>query len=336
MSLKTVEIDIEKELIPPLYLWYGEDRYTINRALARLKEVFLTGDPSGSDIEFFSFGDTPMEKIIDTVNAYSFFSRRLVILDDLNWDSKGKEPSLEKEMDLLVNYCQNPNPASCLLIISEKINRTRKLYKTLLKNGKILEFVYPKNHREWVAWIQKEAELRNLKLTPKTASFFLEWVGHFTGILGQELDKLSIYKGDNRRIEIEEIEKICVPVVETTVFAMIDAISVGNLQEALKRLKEILSREHYLRVHKMIVRQIRLLLAAVFIRKKKGTVEELMKVAGIKSLFEGRKIYRQAAGFSPQKLGKALEDCLRTELALKSSGGNPHLLLELMVIRFCK
>lgn len=352
MSLAVVKNDIDNNQIPAVYLWYGEDRYSLTKALKLLKDFFQLEDPSGSGIEVFIGKDVAVENIIEAANTSSFFSRRLVVVDDISYfnQSKGKTQSEnedEKEADnpaaiseredtdCILQYLENPNPATCLVLISEKANKGRKLYKEIAKTGKVLEFSYPKGQDEWLRWIQNEAKAKGKKINTSAASFLLDWAGHHTGILSTELDKLVLFTGDKPEIDRPDIQMISVPLIETKVFALLDAIAAGKTADALSKLKEVLSQEYHLKVFAMIVRQVRLLLAGSLIRKKSGTVQKFMDITGIRSAYEGNKIFRQAAAFSPQKLSAALEDCLQTELAMKSSGGNPHLLLEIMIIRFC-
>jgi DNA polymerase-3 subunit delta len=347
MSLEAIQNDIQNNLVPPVYLWYGEDRYSLVEARKALETFFEREDPSGSCIESYSGKEISVEEVVQTANTLSFFSRRLVIVDDIPYfnqakgssdngeNSGGETAAGESEGNdaaLLAGYCQSPNPSTCMLLIAEKVNRGRKLYKEILKTGRILEFSYPKGQGEWVNWIMKETRRKGKTIKSPAASFLLEWAGHHTGILSQELDKLCLFTGSRPEISREDIRQVSIPLVETTIFAMLDAIAAGNSREAIQRLTEVLSQEYFLKVHTMIVRQIRLLLAGSILRKRGGSVETLMAVTGIRSSFEANKIYRQAAGFTPEKLCKAMEDCLQTELALKSSGGSPHLLLEMMVI----
>lgn len=354
MSLEIVKTDLRNNQIPPVYLWYGEDRYSLTEALKLLKDFFQADDPSGSGIEAFLGKDIALQRIIEAANTSSFFSRRLVIVDDIPYfnqgkskvqaeDEDGKESAGRSDLtgegedtDGLLEYLQNPNPATCLVLISEKANRGRKLFKAIAKAGKVLEFSYPKGQAEWLSWVQKEAKARDKKINSPTASFLIEWVGHHTGILSRELDKLALYTGKKPEIRKEDIEEVCVPLIETTVFAMLDAIAAGKAGDALLKLKEVLSQEYYLKVHTMLVRQVRLLLAGTLLRRRGASVEKFMEVTGIRSSYEGNKVFRQAAAFSPKKLAEAMEDCLQTELALKTGSSNPDLLLEMMIIRFCQ
>jgi DNA polymerase-3 subunit delta len=353
MTLDIIKHDIENHGIPPVYLWYGEDRYSLTEALKLLKNYYLLDDPSGSNTELLNGKEQTREEMIQAANMTAFFSGKLVVVDDLPYFSAGRSKGVsesensaeetersdsgrESDPDILLEYCLNPNPSTCLVLISEKVNKGRKLFKEINKNGKTVEFAFPKGQSEWMAWLQKQAHQNGKNLSVPVASFLLEWAGHQTGVLSQELAKLALYTGKKQNIEIEDIRKISLPMIETTVFAMLDAIAAENTKDALARLSEVLSQEHYLKVHTMIVRHIRLLLAASIWRARKGTVNDFMGTAGIRTFFEGNKLFQQADSFSTVRLAEAMEDCLQTELALKSSGGNPQLLLEIMVIRLCK
>ena len=353
MSIALVKKDIESGNIPVVYLLYGEDRYSLIESLKMLKKVFIQEDASGSSIEFFSGKDVSPEIIVEAANTVSFFSRKVVIVDDIPYfiqgknksDSKADEKIDEEDNDngketeevgdttILLEYCQNPNPSTCLVLIAAKANKGRKLYKEIARVGKIIEFSNPKGPAEWVMWIQREAKVRGKSISASTAAFLVEWAGHHPGVLTQEMDKLTSYLGDKREINEDDIIRVCIPLVETTIFAMLDAIAAGNSKDALHKLKEVLSQEHYLKVQTMIVRQIRLLLAGTLVRKRREKVEDLINYTKIKP-YEGNKVFRQAVNFSPDKMAVAMQECLQTDMALKRSG-DPHLLMEMMVLNLC-
>lgn len=348
MSLEQVKKDILNKQIPPLYLWYGDDRYSLVEGLKLLKEFFQTEDASGTGIELLAGKDVNPSDIVDRANTASFFSRRLVIVDDIPYfDQKTKVAEINDEnddadieetlnLDILIEYCHDPNPGTCLVLVSEKVNRGRKLYKAFAKAGSVIAFNYPRENQEWIDWIQQEALVCKKVIKSNTASYFLECVGKHTGILRQELDKLSLYIGKSSEITKQDIDAVCITLIETKVFAVVDAIAARNTNQAIQRLTEVLTLEHPMKINTMIVRQIRLLLAGSILRKRGKTAKELMEVMGIRTPYEGNKIFKQAARFSPDKLALAMEVCLQTELALKNSGGDPHFMLEMMVIRLCQ
>jgi DNA polymerase-3 subunit delta len=73
MSLEAVKKSIAGGSVPPVFLWYGEDRYSIVEALHFLKQFFLKEDPSGSQIETFSAKETAVSAVTESANTCSFF-----------------------------------------------------------------------------------------------------------------------------------------------------------------------------------------------------------------------------------------------------------------------
>lgn len=171
----------------------------------------------------------------------------------------------------LIDYLQDPNPSSILCIIANKANKGRRLYQAMAKAGRIIEFAMPSGTGEWQEWIGAEARANGKTIGMQAASYLAEWSGHHTGILGAEIEKLAVYLGDRQEIMKEDIGAVCIPMAETTVFKMLDGIAARNAGEALQRLREVVEREHYLKVNTMIVRQVRLLLTACYLRTGGGS-----------------------------------------------------------------
>jgi DNA polymerase-3 subunit delta len=342
MSIEIIRKDLAAAL-PMIYLWHGEDRHAILAALDLLRARFLADDPSGGNMEMFGGNDFSPEEVAASASTGAFFSGRLVIADypALFTGKSGKNRAGEEEesaaarkktsADALLSYCQNPNPDNCLVLIAAGVNRGWRLYKEIAKNGKIVEFAQPQG-AAWTAWLNREAEERGKKMSAATAAFFLNWSGHDTGLLAGEMDKLALYVS-GAEIRPEDIRAACAPRPETTVFAMLDDWAAGQTGAALRKLDEVLGQDYYLQIFSMIVRQVRLLLAAALVRARRGGVSDFMAAAGVKSPYEGNKIFRQSSRFTEARLIRMMEDCLRTEKALKSSGGDPRLLLEMLLLR---
>jgi DNA polymerase-3 subunit delta len=70
------------------------------------------------------------------------------------------------------------------------------------------------------------------------------------------------------------------------------------------------------------------------LRARGGNVAEAPSALGI-SPYEAQKVWQQSLKLSNGKLSAALSECLNTDLALKTGGGDAGLLLELMLVKFC-
>jgi len=329
-EIERIKESVERGKISPVYLWHGEERFLIREALQVLKSFYFMTDPSGSGIEIVSAKELSPAVIVERANTMSFFANRLVVVEDVTYFQDGQTADLEP----LLDYFANPNPSTCLLFISESVHRGRKFYKALAKAGEILEFGAPKRVTDWLVWVQSELNVRGRSMDTQVASLFIEWAGHHIGVLSQELDKLVIFIGDRQKITADDIKAITTRTIEASVFDLLDAVASRSTAKAVKTLQEVLCAEHPLKVLALLVRQVRLLLGCDALRGRGGNVAEAPSALGI-SPYEAQKIWQQSLKLSKEKLSAALSECLNTDLALKTGGGDPGLLLELMIVKFC-
>jgi DNA polymerase-3 subunit delta len=330
-EIERIKESVASGKIPTVYLWYGEDRFLIQESLKVLKSFYFMNDPSGSGIEQVSAKELSPAVIVERANTMSFFANRLVIVEDVTYFQDGQTAELEPFLD----YFANPNPSTCLLFIAESVHRGRKFYKALVKTGEIMEFCPPKRPQDWLIWVQSELRVREKSMDTQVASQFIEWTGHHTGVLSQELDKLIVFVGERQKITTEDFKAITPRSIETSIFDLLDAVASRSAAKALQALREVLRKEPALKVLALLVRQVRLLLGCDSLRRRGGNVAEAPSVLGI-SPYEAQKVWQQSVRLSTEQLSKALSECLNTDLALKTGGGDPGLLLEIMIIKFCE
>jgi DNA polymerase III, delta subunit len=218
--------------------------------------------------------------------------------------------------------------------MAKTIHKGRKFYKSLTKGGEILEFCVPKRPQEWVAWMQSKLKERGKSMETQAVVQFIDRVGHNPGVLSQELDKLVIFVGDRQKITLDDIAAISIRTIEASVFDLLDAVANRSSAKSLQALHEVLLEEHPLKVLTLLARQVRLLLGCDALRSRGGNLTEAPSLLGI-SPFEAKKVWQQSIKLSFEQLSKALSECMKTDLALKTSGGDPALLLEMMIVRFC-
>ncbi|AET70427.1 DNA polymerase III, delta subunit [Desulfosporosinus orientis DSM 765] len=330
-EIERIKESIAKEKISPIYLWYGEDRFLIKEGLQVLKSFYLRTDPSGSGIEVIDPKEMTPAEIVERANTMSFFANRLVVVDEVSYFQDGQTLDLEP----LLGYLSNPNPSTCLLLIAQSVHKGRKLYKAIDRLGEIIEFSSPKRPQEWISWVQSELKARGKSMDAQTTAQFIEWAGHQTGVLSQELDKLVVYVGNRAKITIEDVKLITPRTIEASIFDLLDAVAVRSAAKAIQTLREVLREEHPIKVLTLMVRQVRLLLGCDALRRRGGNVTEVSSALGIKP-YEAQKIWQQSLKLSTQQLSKGLSECLNTDVALKSGGGDPGFLLEMMIVKFCE
>src|SRR5665648_1115869 len=170
-EIERIKESVAKGEIPAVYLWHGEDRFLIQEALKVLKSFYFMTDSSGSGMEIVTAKELSPVAIVERANTMSFFANRLVVVEDVTYFQDGQSADLEPFLE----YFANPNPATCLLFISESVHRGRKLYLSLVKNGEILEFCAPKRPQDWLVWVQAEVKARGKSMDTQVATHFIEW-----------------------------------------------------------------------------------------------------------------------------------------------------------------
>lgn len=316
--------------LPLVYLWYGEERYLLQEAVQLLKNSYLEMDPSGSGIDVLSGRNVPPVEVVERANTVSFFQGRLVIVEDILYFQEGQGDTLNPFFE----YFKNPNPGTCLLFLAESVHKGRKLYKAIEQAGVIMEFTAPKRAQDWLVWLDFELNARGKKMRPDVKALFLEWAGHQAGVLAQELDKLALYVGEREMIRAEDVKEIVPQASEATVFELLDAVAARSSDVALQKLYQVLRQEHPLKVLTLLVRQVRMLLGTQALRQKGGNVNDAPRLLGMKP-FEAQKVWRQSEKLSWDQLETALQECLATEVGIKTGQGEGKFLLELMVTKFC-
>lgn len=255
---------------------------------------------------------------------------------------------------------------NCLVLTAEDVDRRKKLFKTILSAGRVLSFTKAKGaSRQQQALQAMAGEL--LDQTGKTLSPGA-WsaLGQKTGFDLREsmgaIEKLITYVGEKAQIEARDVEAVVGKTKEDTVFALTGALSGRDLVLALKMLHELIDQGlHPQMIMTMIVREIRFLFQAKLliasgrlqafqpdmdyglyqkavhpaVKQLSGEGAGAIAVAS-QHPFVVYQALKNAGRFTRAELAGYLDLLVRTDLALKTTGQDPRLLLERILIRVCK
>ena len=205
-------------------------------------------------------------------------------------------------------------PAGYLVLTAAKLDRGRKLYRTVTKLGKVYRF----DHLTGLGlqrWVETRAAQLGLKLPPGA-------VRELTGIedlsyLDTELAKMALYHPGGA-LSQEEFDQLFFPGQgedNKRIFAFVDAVGMKNTAQALSHLDGLWGLGYdYARIFGMLVRQIRLLIMAA---RAGGRPEVLVGQHKLNS-FVAKKVCRQSVNFSSRELRQAMALLLKTDQAVKT------------------
>jgi DNA polymerase-3 subunit delta len=234
----------------------------------------------------------------------------------------------EKKM-LLLDTADNEETAEaltnvsdfCSIIIINKLDKRKKLYKTIQKVGEIIELT-PYNENQMINWIIETGSKMGVKIPKNAAKRMVEICGlsdmHFTY---NEIIKL-VSTGDE--ITVDLVNKVVSRTPEYNSFILTDAISKKDKQEAYQIIKVLAEKNEYLpMVLSMVNRNFAVL------RMIKTMKDGEIKEAGIHP-YTIKLLKPHAQNYTVEQLDKLMEICQQIDFDMKN-GANHRIALEKII-----
>ncbi len=311
---------------------YGNDEFAIANRHAEFGSIFT--DSTSADMNTARLDARTMSEddLNNAVNAMPFLAKqRLVLL--ANPSARYNRPELRKKF---FEFLENA-PATTQLVIYEIVEPKEAEKHWLNKwaekqdgNVKTQAFMMPRL-KEMSGWIVNETKKQNGQIEKAAADRLVEMVGADTRQAAQEILKLLAYVNWARPVKVADVEAVSIVTAEPDIFAMVDALAVGDGQSAQKLLHRLLENEDAFSVWGMVVRQFRLLLLAREVIDRRGGANEVKSALGVHP-FVAEKIFGQAKRFSLTSLEKIYHKLLEIDEAAKTSQVTLDLAMETLVV----
>lgn len=327
--MKVLKEQIKTKNFEKVYLFCGTENYLKTYYEKQLKKAILTDSIELMNLDIFEGKFVEIEDIINALNTLPFMcEKRLVIIKNSNLFETGRKDDTEK----IKNYLSNIPEYTCILFIEDEVDKRNKLYKTVQTKGHIVEFKSP-SENELTLWIQKYVKSHKKTIDTKTAIYMLRTVSIDMEMLESEMKKLVSYTSNND-INSKDIDTICSKSLETKIFDMLDAIGNKNTEAALKIYNNMLVyKESPIKILTMIIRQFRLLIQTHFLNSNGYNIDAISKRLEQRS-FVIRGLLNQCKNFSSELLMNALEDCLETDISIKTGTISGETGIELLIIKY--
>jgi DNA polymerase-3 subunit delta len=240
--------------------------------------------------------------------------RGKVVEDIADADEDGADAEPPGDLDALTAYVQDPSPSTTLVLVASDIDRTRRAGKAVLKHATIVEcwgLKTEKNPRfvdlRAAARIAEQLVRRAVaesgqQIDPAAARLVAARAGVDIVRLRGDIERLMLYAAGKPKITLADAQEVVSAETAQDDWAVTNAIQNRNTGEALRQLALALEAGA---VPYMILGQL-----GWFVRDK-------------------------LANADPRRIPRAVDALFRTDLDLKSSGGDPRVLLERLVVELC-
>ncbi|MEM7331045.1 MAG: DNA polymerase III subunit delta [Chloroflexota bacterium] len=296
------------------YVFHGEDSHSQKETLTKLKEKF--GDASMVDLNTTRFEKPPLlTELKQACQAVPFLAKvRLVIVN--NYLSTTSDKKTIKALEAFLQ--ELPEFTRLFFLESKKLNKNNAILKLAASHEK----GYAKQFgnlegRALANWIQKQAEKKNGRISPRATDLLATNVGSDLRILDNELEKLVLFKQDEQ-IEAEDVLTLSPYAAEANIFELVDAIGTRNSKRAaLLFQKKINEGADPFYLFSMFIRQFRLLVQAKSLLDtgtSPATVASEMKI----HKFVGQKLIQQSKGFTLNQLKSIYQHLLNIDVQVKT------------------
>jgi DNA polymerase-3 subunit delta len=239
---------------PSLALICGDDEFAV-KARARQLHQQWCDELGGMDHETIeaavaNSGEalTAVARLREGLQTLPFFGTGKVIwLRDCNFLGDERAASAQAVTETLNELAEELKKFSWqgvrLLISAGKVDKRKTFYKTLDKIGAVETFSgWSVDDRDWAERAEVAARaavrLRQKEISEEALAELVSRVGPHPRQLDNEVEKLCLFAGDRKRLEVADVAAICTRNKTARAFALGDALGDRDLPRLLRRLDE--------------------------------------------------------------------------------------------------
>lgn len=221
---------------------YGDEQFLINE---EYKKLISTIKCEEYDITTYDAEMVDVALAVDDANTFPFMSEHKVVVIKNAFFLTSQKTKFEHNIDSLINYVDNPNPSTTLIILvkSEKLDEKRVVTKRLRSNASFKQLT-KLSEKELSSWIAKNLDTHGYKITQGAAEELIRRSDADLIQIKNELSKLVMYTEEHKKIELEHI-KILVPrTLEQNVFELTNALMEKNAPKAFEIYNDLITAKH--------------------------------------------------------------------------------------------
>jgi DNA polymerase-3 subunit delta len=315
----------------PVYLIVGDDDHEKSALTVALGEM-IEEDLRAFNVERMYAGDAVVSPVVVAEAARTLpmmaQSRVVIVLQaeklfDPKKKRKAAEPAADEDesagsLEPLADYFADPSPTTALAFVFScpeagkspadiPLAKNLKITKALVKAATLVVCTGLDGGKDPGRWIEQQAAAAGLTVEREVVARIVQLSGGDTGRLRADVDKLLLFARGAGRLTLEHVAIVSgAPDHHAEEWALVNAVQAGDTRRALRELKAELD---------------------------DGDNGAPFRILG--QLGAAVRNPRSRTPYPPRRIPAALDALLRTDLALKSSGGDPRVLMERLVVELC-
>ncbi len=232
LSFEQIETAFRHRNFKPLYFFYGDETFFIDRAQELLVENALAPHERDFNLDVIYGAEAEAAQVLAQCAAYPMMAERRVVLVRDFEKLRGNA--------LFQHYAERPNPSAIVLLACRtKPNLSAHPYRALKQHAAWAEFKRVKQS-EVAGWLTGYLRGRGYKLDPDAAAMLADTVGTDLQTAAGEADKLVVYAAPRTTITREDVLSAGGHSREFNVFELQKAVGEGAYAAAITIAEQLL------------------------------------------------------------------------------------------------
>ena len=310
-----------------VYVICGKDKFLAGSECEALLDRLLPVEQRAMALYQPRAEDADIAEVLDELRTMPFLAeKRVVLIKDADGFVSANRQYLEK-------YFDSPSPCGVLVLTVGTWPKNTKLAKKLAAAGQLIDVAEIKPWK-LPKFAADCAESKHGKaFAGRSAELLVELVGDDPGRITREVEKLAMYVGDRKLITADDIEKLIGHNRMFNAFAVIDAITAGDLGGAIERLRNMFAadRSAEFTVVGAFAYHFRRMFTAKTLLAKGVAQRQVMGQLRIWGNVDG--FFRQLGRMSLEKIGAVLCELARIDYASKTGQATCRVAIEQLVVK---
>jgi DNA polymerase-3 subunit delta len=342
--------DVQGHKLRPVYVFVGDEVFFRKRCREAILKHLVPIDTRDFSLFDFDLSETDLAEILDRARTPSLMAPFQVffVRGVKNLFGRG---SNEAKLSSIEQYSKDPNPDAVLIFIAdhisipadarrmdmtdkeryERIREQMGHYCAIVELGRVEE-------GEAIRWLTEFCASQQVKIEADAARELVDALGGDMMMISNELEKLSLYVGDKKRITLGDVETMVLAAKQRSLYELTDAISSKDRVRALQMLDAILTTgdgdEAAIGHLYMLAKTFRQMLVIL----ERNVRDQRMLWAALWQGFRvppfaADDIIKQARRYkSKRELTRSIRLVAKTDLALRSNPPSKRIVLEKLVL----
>ena len=309
------------------YLLYSSDGAILNKKINDLEKKL---DISDNDIIYYNIDD--IDGIINEASTIGMFSLNKFII--INMDSYFKDKKDIPNINLLENYFDSYNSNSYLVFVcnSDSIDSRKKIVNLIKKYGIVKKLEVNDNYLN--DYVNNYLKDNGYKINNGDVVYFINRVGNNINNVTNELDKLMLYKINDKIINRNDIDLLTVENIDDSIYDLVNCILKNDNEKAIKLYNNFIDNGMDVnQIVAIVAAQIRLLYQVKRLYNSGKSNDEIAKILEFKSVYRVKYLLSDSYYYSESDLVKYLSKLADIDNAIKTSNGDGNMLMQLFIVK---